>query len=190
MQDTHTVDTLEASTIQTATLAESLKSQYRASLAMLREAIEKCPDTLWARESDLNKTWQVAYHALYFVHLYAQPTLEDFVPWSGQHPESQNDDCFPGNPSESSTLPVIPEPYAQAEVLSYHQFCEDSIGSWIDRLDLASASSGFPWYPISKLEHQLLNLRHVMQHTGQIMERVRSAANVGVRWRGAVRQEG
>ena len=89
MQDTHTVDTLEASTIQTATLAESLKSQYRASLAMLREAIEKCPDTLWARESDLNKTWQVAYHALYFVHLYAQPTLEDFVPWSGQHPEPE-----------------------------------------------------------------------------------------------------
>lgn len=181
--------TMETTSITTAAIADALKSQYRASLMMFREAIENCPDTLWARGSDKNQTWQIAYHALYFVHLYAQPTLEDFIPWSGQHGDSQNDDCLPGTPDSSSALPLIPIAYTKDEVLAYVEYCQSSIGPWIDRLDLASPSSGFSWYKISKLEHQLLNLRHVMQHTGQIMERVRSSADQGVRWRGAVHTE-
>ena len=177
----------QIASVPTTALAEALKSQYRASLAMFREAIEKCPDTLWSREQDRNKTWQIAYHVLYFVHLYAQPTLEDFVVWQGQHSESQNDDCFPSPPQAGSALPIIPEPYTKDEVLAYLTYCEESIGDWIDRLDLTSTSSGFSWYTMSKMEHQLVSLRHTMEHTGQIMERVRSTVDEGVRWRGAVR---
>jgi hypothetical protein len=174
-------------TLSTARIATMLTDQYLAALTMLREAIEKCPDELWDRPSDTNKTWQIAYHALYFVHLYSQPRLDDFVPWAGQHGSTQNDDAIPGPPDPSSALALIPKPYSREEVLRYWQFCWEYIEGAVASLDLASESSGFHWYSISKLEHQMLNLRHMQLHTGQIMERVRNAGGEGVRWRGSGR---
>lgn len=53
-----------------------LKSQYHAALAMLRETIEQCPDDLWLATQHTNSFWQVAYHTLYFTHLYLQPNRE------------------------------------------------------------------------------------------------------------------
>ena len=49
----------------TSTIRTSLKSQYHAALATLREAIELCPDALWDRQADRNRSWQIAYHALF-----------------------------------------------------------------------------------------------------------------------------
>ena len=49
-----------------------LKSQYHASLAMLRDAIEHCPTEEWVSTRHKNACWQVAYHTLFFAHLYLQ----------------------------------------------------------------------------------------------------------------------
>ncbi len=43
-----------------------LKGQYRAGLAMLRQAVELCPDALWYDDAPTNAFWQVAYHVLFF----------------------------------------------------------------------------------------------------------------------------
>lgn len=176
-----------AVSLSTARIAEMLLSQYRALLIMIRQAIEQCQDNIWDRSSDLNRTWQIAYHTLYFVHLYSCPKLEDFRPWSGQHGLTQNDDSIPGPPDPNSTLPHIPSPYSKEEVLTYWQFCWDQVDSVIGSLDLASESSGFTWYPIPKLEHQMVNLRHSAEHLGQLMERVRNVGGPGVEWRGSYR---
>jgi hypothetical protein len=61
-----------------------LKSQYLAALAMLRQAVACCPEALWDDRVDKNRFWHVAYHALFYTHLYLQDTLETFVPWA-QH---------------------------------------------------------------------------------------------------------
>src|SRR5699024_2816331 len=53
-----------------SSLRAALKSQYHASLAMLREAVELCPAEEWTSDAHTNAFWQVAYHALYFTHLY------------------------------------------------------------------------------------------------------------------------
>jgi hypothetical protein len=37
---------------------------------------------------------------------------------------------------------------------------------------------------MSKLEHQLVNLRHIQHHTGQLADRLRQAADRGLRWVG------
>lgn len=42
----------------TDALRTILKSQYHAALAMLREAIERCPDGDWASEEHVNAFWQ------------------------------------------------------------------------------------------------------------------------------------
>ena len=57
------------STRTSEALRSALKSQYHAALAMLREAIEKCPDELWASDEYTNRFWRIAYHTLYFTHL-------------------------------------------------------------------------------------------------------------------------
>jgi hypothetical protein len=46
-------------------IKKSIKSQYHASLAMLRQAVEKCPETLWADDSFVNPFWHVAYHVVF-----------------------------------------------------------------------------------------------------------------------------
>ncbi|WP_144241120.1 hypothetical protein [Fimbriimonas ginsengisoli] len=63
------------------------------------------------------------------------------------------------------------EPCQPAEVLEYVRFVDGLIDGTVDDLDLESQESGFSWYPnISKLSHQLMNLRHLQGHVGQLSE--------------------
>jgi len=62
--------------------------------------------------------------------------------------------------------------------------CQEMIDSAVDRLDLSAPDSGFPWYKMSKLEHQFVNLRHLQHHTGQLAERIRQVTGRGIRWAG------
>jgi hypothetical protein len=148
-------------------LRSLLKSQYHASLAMLREAIERCPDDEWLSRDHKNAFWQVAYHVLFFTHLYLQPNEEAFVVWS-QHRGA--DDGTTG------------DPYSKEQVLEYWRFVDQSVDGALDQLDLDSPVSGFEWYSMSKLEHQLVNIRHVQHHGAQLADRLRSAADIGIKW--------
>jgi hypothetical protein len=44
------------------------------------------------------------------------------------------------------------------------------------------SASGFHWLPFSRFELHLYNLRHLEHHTGQLADRLRSVANLGVTW--------
>lgn len=167
-----------------AAVRQVLKSQYHASLAMLREAIERCPAGAWSSAEQKNVFWQVAYHTLFYTHFYLQADAASFRPWAQHQRGVQYLDGI-GPPSAPDAVPRVPETYTQAAVLDYWSFCDAMIDEAVDALDLDSAESGFPWYRVSKLEHQMINLRHVQHHTAQLAERVRSAANVGIKWVGA-----
>ena len=56
----------------------------------------------------------------------------------------------------------------------------------VDNLDLDSPTTGFPWYEMPKWDHQILNLRHVQGHIGQLSERL-VAAGVDTGWVGGRR---
>ncbi|HRC86321.1 MAG TPA: DinB family protein [Thermoanaerobaculia bacterium] len=172
---------------QTGALRTMLKSQYHASLAMLREAIELCPDATWEADGHTNAPWQLAYHALFFAHFYLQPNEAAFRPWPGHQAQVQNPDGIGGPPEPGNPLPVTPDPYSKSQALEYWSFCDALVDSAVDALDLWSPESGFPWYPIPKLEHQLVNLRHIQHHMAQLADRVRATRNLGVRWAGARR---
>jgi hypothetical protein len=149
-----------------------LKSQYHAALAMLRESIERCPAEVWTNTSHKNAFWQIAYHALFFTHLYLQPSEADFRPWA-QH--RGKDDGIDG------------DPYTQAQVIEYWAVCDRMVDDAVDALDLESPQSGFSWYQMSKLEHQLVNIRHIQHHGAQLADRLRAAADIGIRWVGGRR---
>ena len=167
-----------------ATLKSVLKSQYHAALAMLHEAIQKCPDDVWSSHDHLNAFWQIAYHTLFFAQLYLLPNEAAFRPWKHHQAANQNPDGIAGPPDPASSLPLIPDPYTKAQVLEYWKICDQMVDAAVDDLDLDSPDCGFPWYHMSKLEHQLVNLRHIQHHSAQLADRLRSAADVGIKWVG------
>lgn len=168
-----------------AAIRAALKSQYLAALAMLGEAIEKCPDATWTAPGHTNAFWQIAYHTLFFTHLYSQPDNDSFRPWEGHQAGSQYPDAIPGPPDPESDLPLLPEPYTKDQALAFWRFCDVNIAGWVDAIDVLSTESGFSWYPVSKLEHQLVNIRHIQHGAAQLADRLRATADIGVAWAGA-----
>jgi hypothetical protein len=149
-----------------------IRSQYLATLEMLKLAIEKCPDALWNDPTDKNKFWHVAYHALFYTHLYLQPTEQDFKPWAKHRDQHR--------------FSAEGEPYTRAEVLEYLALCQQQVIEQVPQLNL-DAGSGFYWLPFNKAELQIYNIRHVQQHAGELMERLGSRAEIEIDWVGVKR---
>ena len=96
----------------------------------------------------------------------------------------QHSDGIAGPADPRSALPLVPAPYTRAQVLAYADFCDALLDDAVDALDLESATSGFSWYVMPKLEHQLVNLRHIQHHAAQLADRLRAALDIHVDWVG------
>ncbi len=144
-------------------LKPALKGQYHAALDMLKGAIEECPDALWTGALRHRSHWRLAYHTLYFTHMYLQFRYEDFVPWELHRDEVESD-------QERERLDATP--YSKVEMLAYWEVVDAMVDPQLDKIDLSSPESGIPWYRIPKLDHILLNLRHIQEHAGQLRDRL------------------
>ncbi|MEZ5286685.1 MAG: hypothetical protein R2712_18130 [Vicinamibacterales bacterium] len=164
------------------TMKPVLKRQYHAGLGMLRHAVEACPDPLWSAGGHTSAYWQVAYHTLFFTHFYLHGDQASFRPWEGHQGAVQHEDALTSPPDPASTRPLLPEPYSRDAVLAYWQVCADFVDPAVDAMDLGRADCGFWWYRVSKLEHQLINLRHLQHHTAQLVDRLRTATGTASRW--------
>lgn len=156
-----------------------LISQYQASLAMLEQTISKCPESIWNSPEDKTKFWHIAYHALFYTHLYLY-SEQEFSPWSKHRPDYQYLGRIPRPPH---SLPAIGEPYDKESVLEYLAFCQGQVAEKVPQLNL-EADSGFDWLPFGKLELQIYNIRHLQQHTGELMERLGARAGIEIDWIG------
>jgi hypothetical protein len=152
-------------------LRQALKEQYHAGLAMLAECVEKCPEGIWLEGEHPRTFWRIAFHAAFFTHLYLGQNEAAFQPWPGQregiHPRLWE------SPAEVEPyeLPEGAEIYGKNEILDYIRFIDALIDPTVDRLDLDADETGFSWYPnMSKLSHELMNLRHTQGHVGQLSE--------------------
>ena len=143
-------------------IKNALIGQYRGTLAMLYDAMNKCPEDLWLEGKHPRNFWRIAYHAIHYTHLYLMQTEADFVPWE-KHIETAKDVWEEGNP------PVL-EPYTKQELLGYLDYVYDHVEEWVARLDLETDDPGFHWYKIPKMDHQILNVRHLGGHVGQLSE--------------------
>ncbi|MCJ7700083.1 MAG: DinB family protein [Anaerolineales bacterium] len=156
-----------------------IQSQYLASLEMLKNAVIQCPQNMWLDPQPKNKFWHIAYHAIFYTHLYLHPSEETFKPWDKHREEYEFMGPMPWPPHN---LPKIGEPYTQAEVLEFLAFCQQQVTEILPALDLESDQSGFFWLPFGKLELQFYNIRHVQLHTGELCERLGTEAGIDVDW--------
>jgi hypothetical protein len=152
--------------------AAILVSQYLASLEMLKRAIVLCPQSLWNTPGDKNKFWQVAYHALYFTHEYLADSYETFTPWL-KHREVYDFD-------DSQTF----EPYDKDTILEYLAFCQQQVTERVPQLKLEEMEGHGD--EMTVLELQIYSIRHIMQHTGELMQRL-SALEEEIDWVGWIK---
>jgi DinB superfamily len=147
-------------------LKPALKGQFHAALDMLKGAIDECPDRLWEAGVPPRSFWRLAYHTLFFAHLYLQVRDEDFVPW-----ERHRDEVV-GNREQER---IDAKPYSKTELLAYWELVDAMVDPQLDRIDLTAPESGFNWYSIPKLDHVILNIRHIQEHAGQLRDRLLEA---------------
>jgi len=158
-------------------LKNAFISQYIASLNMLEETINKADDTIWLNKKYTNPFWQIAYHALFYTDFYLYKDEKSFIRWEkfkdGYHRMANNQQTSEG------TLNI--EPYKREEIIEYLKKNQNSL---IERLEVTNleAPSGFHWLPFNKFELQIYNIRHLQHHTGQLIERTREEAGVGIGW--------
>ena len=153
-------------------IQRALIGQYRAALAMLRDTLTQCPEVAWTKGDHPRNFWRIAYHALYYTHLYAMPSEADFVPWEKHRP------C-----TDLWENPPVLEAYTKPELLEYLEFIDSNIQAWVLNLDLDSPETGISWYKnMEKLDHQILNIRHLAGHVGQLSELVMLAGVDEVSW--------
>lgn len=165
----------------------ALKFQYHAALEYLLLVIEGCPDDRWDDPRDRDAPfWRVVYHTLFYTHFYCQQGYESFTPWE-YHQKGAND--LGDELADGDWKPAVCKPYTREQLLSYWRFCDNSIDGWVDAIDLSAQASGFPWYPgIPKVEHQLINLRHIQHHTGALVSRLRREERVVTAWVGRAKR--
>jgi hypothetical protein len=160
---------------------QTILRQYRAGLAMLGQAVELCPEALWLSTDYQNRFWHVAYHSAFYVHFYSQPSEADFKPWPKHKPNSNYLGPRPWAKDEPFERPA---PYSRQDVQEYLEFCRNEVEKEIPIVFLESGS-GFSWLPFNKLELQFYTIRHLQHHTGQLVDRLRNAVNLGVGWVGS-----
>jgi len=130
-----------------------IQSQYLAALAMLKQAIVKCPPTAWDNPQDKDRFWFVAYHTLRYAHLYLKAQDTGYPRWESRGYSKQG------------------IPFSKEEILERLVLVEQDVAKQIAIMDL-DGKSGYVWIPTNKLELQFDNIRHIQQHTGELYERL------------------
>lgn len=152
-------------------LRDALKEQYHAGMAMLTECVHKCPDDTWPSGKHPRAFWRIVFHAVFYTHLYAGKNESALKSWPGR-----KEGIHPGlweDPSrvEPYELPEVAPIYGKSEMLDYIRYVDSQLDALLDEVDFDSDDSGIPWYPnIGKLSHELMNLRHLQGHVGQLSE--------------------
>ncbi|MBL8047555.1 MAG: hypothetical protein JNJ45_02630 [Chthonomonas sp.] len=153
----------------------ALKNQHHAALAMMRQAIEAAPEHVWLGGEHPRNYWRIAFHALAYAHLYLFPNLAEWEKW-----EHHRQDC---TYLEGDDVPVA-EPYTRAQMLEFCEVTDQMVDAKIDVMDLDEPTCGYTWYPtVSRLELQILSLRHLHGHIGQLTE-IMIANGLDVTWLG------
>jgi hypothetical protein len=158
---------------------------------MLAQCIEWCPDDLWTEPSppsslppeladtgwaDIERPfWRIAFHDIFFTHLYLGQDRAAFRGPSAEIAVGRREDFerLWSDPAylEPYELPKGTVPCERREILEYLGYVDGLVDATVDGLDLDTSDSGFPWYKdITKLSHQLMNLRHLQGHVGQLSE--------------------
>lgn len=151
-------------------LKEILWKQFGASIDMIENAINACPQELWTSK---DKFWYIAYHTLFFLDYYVSNDPENFKPPA------------PFTLSEFDPNGTLPERvYNKEEILTYLEYgrkkCYELIKSLTEEKLVKKFIKQFKNY--SMFEMIIYNMRHVQHHAAQLNLLLRQNTNSAPGW--------
>jgi len=159
-------------------MQKEISSQFKASLNMLKDAVDKCPVLLWDNKEYGNIFWRIVYHTLFYTHFYLSTSSEDFIPWE-KHKKGYN---YLSDITSDNEAVLIETAYSKEDLLNYMEYIQNNLDGFINNAALSS-ESGFYWLPFTRFELHLYNIRHIQHHTGQLTERLRENGINGFEWK-------
>ncbi len=151
-------------------MTNSIKSQFKASLQMLENAIRLCPEGYWNTKTNY---WYIAYHCLFWTDYYlsqepnkfqiVEPfTLSEFDP-KGQKPERT---------------------YSKSELLNYLKHCRSKAIDLFDNINEDQLKRRWinDYKDYSILEIILYNMRHIQHHAAQLNLLLRQTIDQSGAW--------
>ena len=133
--------------------------QFGASIDMLENALDACPEELWCDRECRPEFWYLVYHTLFYLGLYLSGAAEGFAPPA------------PFTLGEMDPRGVMPERvYAKEELRAYLAHCRRKCRETIEALTDAPANEpcAVGRGELSFAELLLYNMRHVQHHAGQL----------------------
>ena len=167
---------------------ECLWRNFAATIDMLNNIIEMCPDALWEKK---DKFFYMAYHTVIFLDYYLSYPVKEFEPklpytiiLESELPSEALDDVLPNRL------------YSKEEIISYislaRKKCNGLIGpystqdlkeKWIEKSEIrlhGLCPSIVEDY--SLLEILFYNFRHVQHHVAQLNYILRNEADLAAEW--------
>ena len=156
-----------------------LLGQFGASLSVLNQCAQQCPDEQWEGLVGDYAFWHVAYHTLFFTDLYLSPDEQSFEPPSFYREDYHFFGQKPWPPYEKVVADV---PYPKETIIEYVQICRDKAARIIAREtpDSLEGPCGFWWYKIPRGEFHLNSIRHIQHHAAQMSLYLRKSAGIGI----------
>jgi hypothetical protein len=184
--------------------ADIVTRHFGAALEMLRNAISRCPDEVWARRGEREAPfWQHAVHLLFYTRLFFFDSMAAAaaagtggkimkligLPLKDTSEAELNRMAatigYTGLTEASFTPPRTP---ARDEVFALLQETESTFRKAMDQIrapGAAEAPNPMPWMRGTRAELLLYSLRHVHQHLGRLHSML-GRAGVKVDWIGGL----
>jgi hypothetical protein len=163
------------------TVAEAIYRQYRALFQMLRNAIEQCPEELWARPLDEAAFWQQALHAISSTQMYLRDSPKDPAQRSDREQLMRDlgltmKDWSDGEKDRlREVLQKLTEPDFHPPIVPSKQtllaYIEETAALCTQRLaqrEQFASSNPFEWTGPTVVERLIYNLRHTQHHIGRL----------------------
>ncbi|HMO81126.1 MAG TPA: DinB family protein [Pyrinomonadaceae bacterium] len=153
--------------------SEMIWSQFGASIDMLENAIEACPDEVWGSAAGFQEFWYLSFHTLFWLDLYLHGPIEGFRP-----PE-------PFGSEELDPAGVFPDRvYRKDELLDYLRHCRKRLRNTLNSMDNAAAARTITHGTRKMSFEELLwyNMRHVQHHTAQLNLILRQRTDAAPSW--------
>lgn len=141
------------------TTKTAIWQQFAAALDMVAVAINACPESLWADETQHMIFWRVAHHALIMADMYVDGAIEGYTPPA---PFAAAELSFGVTPSRV---------YTKAELMTLLDYCRARMIDAVENMteEQALRKCVFPWVSVPYLELCIYNQRHVQEHAGQLL---------------------
>lgn len=148
-------------------------SQFGASIQMLENAVEMCPEHAWNQTKDSSDFWYIAYHTIFWLDFYLTESPEEFKPF-------QNFGITEFDPEG-----ILPDKvYSKEELQEYINHCKNKCKTTIENINEVNADKIYKFgsIEIPFFELMIYNMRHVQHHTAQLNLMLRQRINSATAW--------